>query len=196
MSEKAFIHPTALVETDSIGQGSRVWAFAHVMKNVVIGSGCNVGDHSFIESGVSIGDNVTIKNGVSIWDGVTIEGDVFVGPNACFTNDTRPRSKVYHSESERTIIARGASIGANATVLSGLRVGTYALVGAGSVVTRDVKDFELVYGNPVQHKGWVGRNGESLAFEHGVALVGLELYRLHAGGRVTLEIIQNKTHEL
>lgn len=192
MSEKPYIHPSALVESDAIGEGSRVWAFAHVMKGAIIGAGCNIGDHSFVESGVKIGNNVTIKNGVSVWEGVTIEDDVFVGPNACFTNDLRPRSKVYHSETARTLIARGASIGANATVLASLRVGEYALVGAGSVVTREVKDFELVYGNPIQHRGWVGKSGDPLTFEHGVALVGLELYRLHAGGYVTLEIIHTK----
>jgi acetyltransferase-like isoleucine patch superfamily enzyme len=192
MPEKPYIHPSALVESDTIGAGSRVWAFAHVMKGAVIGEGCNIGDHSFVESGVTIGNNVTIKNGVSVWEGVAIEDEVFVGPNACFTNDLRPRSKVYHSESERTLIAHGASIGANATVLASLRVGQYALVGAGSVVTREVKDFELVYGNPIQHRGWVGRSGNPLTFEHSVALVGDELYRLHAGGYVTLEILNNK----
>lgn len=196
MADKPYIHPTALVETESIGEGSRIWAFSHVMKDVTVGSGCNIGDHSFVESGVTIGNHVTIKNGVSIWDGVTIEDDVFVGPNVCFTNDTRPRSKVYHATSERTVIARGASLGANSTILASLRIGEYALVGAGSVVTRNVKDFELVYGNPIQHKGWVSRDGTSLTFEHGVALLGTELYKLHAGGRVTLDILPHKKSEI
>lgn len=195
MPEKPYIHPTALVESDQIGSDSRIWAFAHVMKDAIIGSGCNIGDHSFVESGVTIGNNVTIKNGVSVWEGVAIEDDVFVGPNACFTNDIRPRSKVYHSESARTLIGKGASIGANVTILP-VRIGEYALIGAGSVVTREVKDFELVYGNPIEHRGWVSRSGTTLKFEHGVALVDTELYRLHSGGRVTLEIIQHKKFEL
>ena len=162
MTDPAFIHPQALVESNKIGAGTRVWAFAHVMKGARIGAGCNIGDHSFIESGVIVGNDVTIKNGVSVWDGVEIENLVFVGPNVAFTNDTRPRSKIYHPVPERTRILEGASIGANATILAGITIGKYAMVGAGSVVTKDVKDFELVVGCPARHSGWLNKAGESV----------------------------------
>ncbi len=130
------------------------------MNGAAVGTGCNIGDHSFIESGVTVGNDVTIKNGVSIWDGVEIGNSVFIGPNAAFTNDTYPRSKVYHSEPVRTRILEGASIGANATILAGITIGKYAMVGAGAVVTKDVKDFELVIGSPARHAGWVNKAGE------------------------------------
>src|SRR5687767_14510153 len=109
-----FVHPTAIVETDTIGRGTRIWAYAHVMKDAVIGEECNLGDHSFVESRVTIGDRVTIKNGVSLWEGLEIDDDVFIGPNAAFTNDVYPRSKVYHAAPVRTTIKQGVSIGANA----------------------------------------------------------------------------------
>jgi len=159
MTDTVFIHTQALVESDTIGEGTRIWAFAHVMKGARIGKGCNIGDHSFIESGVTVGNDVTIKNGVSIWEGVEIGDLVFVGPNVAFTNDTRPRSKVYHATPERTRILEGASIGANATILSGITIGRYAMIGAGSVVTKDVRDFELVVGCPARHAGWVNKAG-------------------------------------
>jgi len=162
MADPIFIHPQALVESGEIGAGTRVWAFAHVMAGACIGKGCNIGDHSFVESGAVIGDDVTIKNGVSVWDGVEIGDRVFVGPNVAFTNDTRPRSKVYHASSERTSILEGASIGANATILAGITIGRYAMVGAGAVVTKDVLDFELVIGCPARHAGWVSRAGDKV----------------------------------
>jgi UDP-2-acetamido-3-amino-2,3-dideoxy-glucuronate N-acetyltransferase len=157
-----FVHPQALCESDNIGEGTRVWAFAHVMKGARIGKGCNVGDHSFVESGVTIGDDVTIKNGVSIWEGVEIGDKVFVGPNAAFTNDILPRSKVYHAEVIRTKILEGASIGANATIIAGITIGRYAMIGAGAVVTKDVMDFELVIGCPAKHAGWVNQAGDKV----------------------------------
>ncbi len=160
MTDPVFIHPHALVESDDIGAGTRVWAFAHVMKSAQVGKGCNIGDHSFIESGAILGNDVTIKNGVSVWDGLEIGDLVFVGPNVAFTNDTRPRSKIYHLTPERTRILEGASIGANATILAGITIGKYAMVGAGSVVTKEVKDFELVVGCPARHAGWVNKAGE------------------------------------
>ena len=160
MIDPVFIHPQALVESEEIGEGTRIWAFAHVMKGARIGKGCNIGDHSFIESGVTIGDDVTVKNGVSIWEGVEIGDRVFVGPNVAFTNDLRPRSKAYHAKPERTVVREGASIGANATILSGITIGQYAMIGAGAVVTKDVRDFELVTGNPARHAGWVSKAGE------------------------------------
>ena len=162
MTDPVFIHPTALVESEDIGAGTRVWAFAHVMKGAKVGTGCNVGDHSFIESGVAIGNDVTIKNGVSIWDGVEIGNLVFIGPNAAFTNDTYPRSKVYHTDPVRTKVLEGASIGANASIVAGITIGKYAMIGAGAVVTKDVQDFELVVGCPAKHAGWVNRAGEKV----------------------------------
>lgn len=149
-----YIHPQALVESDQVGAGTRIWAFVHVLKGASIGARCNIGDHSFIENGVRIGDDVVIKNGVSIWQGVTIEDRVFIGPNASFTNDLVPRAKVYHENYQKTLVREGGSIGANATILCGITLGRWCVVGAGSVVTRDVPDFGLVYGNPARLQGW------------------------------------------
>lgn len=159
-----FCHPLALVESSAIGEETRIWAFAHVQRGAVIGRCCNVGDHCFVESGVVLGDEVVVKNGVALWEGITVGDRVFIGPNAAFTNDTAPRAKVFHAEGERTLIREGASIGANGTILCGITIGRYALVGAGAVVTRDVPDFALVYGNPARLHGWVCRCGKALEF--------------------------------
>jgi UDP-2-acetamido-3-amino-2,3-dideoxy-glucuronate N-acetyltransferase len=145
-----FQHPNALVESSSIGEGTRVWAFAHILPGAVIGRDCNVCDHVFIENDVVVGDRVTIKSGVQLWDGVTLEDDVFVGPNATFTNDPFPRSKRYPTRFERTVVRQGASIGANATLLPGVEIGHAAMVGAGAVVTRDVPPGVVVAGNPAR----------------------------------------------
>lgn len=158
-----FVHPQAIVETDDIGCGTRIWAFSHVMKDVRLGANCNVGEHCYLESGVVIGDDVVIKNGVALWEGVTIEDRAFVGPNCVFTNDLYPRSKVVN-ERVPTVVREGASIGANATILCGHEIGRYSLIGAGSVVTHDVPDFALVTGNPAQLRGYVCRCGEKLRF--------------------------------
>ena len=165
MGERSYyVHPQALVESDHIGQSTHVWAFAHILKGALIGSRCNIGDHCYIENGVKIGDEVVIKNGVSIWEGLTLEDLVFIGPNVSFTNDLFPRAKVYHDHYETTLIRKGASIGANATILCGITVGCWCLVGAGSVVTRDVPDFAVVYGSPAKLRGWVCKCGKMLAF--------------------------------
>jgi acetyltransferase-like isoleucine patch superfamily enzyme len=151
-----FVHPQGICESSDVGQGTRIWAFAHVLAGARIGADCNICDHVFIESDVVIGDRVTVKSGVQLYDGLRVEDDVFIGPNATFTNDPFPRSKVYEHEIPVTRIQRGASIGANATVLPGITVGERAMVGAGSVVTRDVPAGAIVAGNPARVVGEVG----------------------------------------
>jgi UDP-2-acetamido-3-amino-2,3-dideoxy-glucuronate N-acetyltransferase len=155
--KKYFAHPQALVESEDIGAETRVWAFAHVMKGAVIGSGCNIGDHAFVESGVRIGNNVTVKNGVAIWQGVELEDQVFLGPNCVFTNDLNPRAFIRKASDQflSTRVRSGASIGANATIVCGVTIGRYALIGAGTVVIRDVPDFALMVGNPARRIGWI-----------------------------------------
>jgi acetyltransferase-like isoleucine patch superfamily enzyme len=150
----SFVHPNALCETKRIGTGTRVWAFAHVLPGAVIGADCNLCDHVFIENDVTVGDRVTIKCGVQLWDGTTIEDDVFIGPNATFTNDPFPRSKQYPEAFLKTTVRRGASIGANATLLPGVTIGMGAMVGAGAVVTRNVPPFATVVGNPARIVGY------------------------------------------
>jgi len=150
-----FRHPNALVESQTIGPGTRVWAFAHVLPSARIGRDCNICDHVFIENDVVIGDRVTIKCGVQIWDGIALEDDVFVGPNATFTNDRFPRSKHFLEDHPRTVVRKGASIGANATILPGISIGEKAMVGAGAVVVRDVPTNAIVIGNPARITGYV-----------------------------------------
>jgi acetyltransferase-like isoleucine patch superfamily enzyme/dTDP-4-dehydrorhamnose 3,5-epimerase-like enzyme len=150
-----FSHPNALVESQAIGANTRVWAFAHVLPGARIGSDCNICDHVFVENDVVIGDRVTIKCGVQIWDGLRIEDDVFIGPNATFTNDLFPRSRQYPEKFEQTVIQRGASIGANATILAGNVIGRNAMVGAGAVVTKNVPPNAIVVGNPARITGYV-----------------------------------------
>lgn len=168
MSPGVFVHPTALVETEEIGQGTRIWAFAHIMPGSVVGENCNIGDHSFIEGGARIGHNVTIKNGNMIWEGVALEDGVFVGPNVSFTNDPYPRSARLPEAEGRygdrswlttTLVRRGASLGAAAVILAGVTIGEFATVGAGAVVTHDVPAHALVVGNPARMVGWVCQCG-------------------------------------
>jgi len=154
-----FVHEKALCESDNVGSGSRVWAFTHVLPGARIGQDCNICDHVFIENDVLIGDRVTVKCGVQVWDGITIEDDVFIGPNATFTNDHFPRSKVYPDSFPKTLVKRGASLGANCTILPGLTIGENAMVGAGAVVTRDVADNVIVVGNPARVVGPVDDAG-------------------------------------
>jgi acetyltransferase-like isoleucine patch superfamily enzyme len=148
--ERPFIHSHALVESDTIGPGTRIWAFAHVLKGAVIGADCNICDHSYIDEDVVIGDRVTIKGQVAIIDGMRLEDDVFIGPNATFMNDRFPRSRQWSWKCETMVIGRGASIGSGATILPGVNVGEGAMVGAGAVVTKDVPPFTVVVGNPAR----------------------------------------------
>lgn len=150
-----FIHPKAICESDKIGPGTRVWAFAHILPGAQLGRDCNICDGVFIENDVVVGDRVTVKCGVQIWDGIRIEDDVFIGPNATFTNDRFPRSKVYPEAFARTTVRKGASIGANATILPGIEIGMGAMIGAGAVVTRSVPPNAIVVGNPARITGYV-----------------------------------------
>jgi UDP-2-acetamido-3-amino-2,3-dideoxy-glucuronate N-acetyltransferase len=156
-----FKHEQAIVETTAVGDDTRVWAFAHILPSARIGRDCNVCDHVFIENDVVVGDRVTIKCGVQLWDGITLEDDVFVGPNATFTNDGMPRSRQHQPQVLRTVIRRGASIGANATILPGLTIGERAMIGAGAVVTRDVPPDTIVTGNPARISGYVGLSADT-----------------------------------
>jgi UDP-2-acetamido-3-amino-2,3-dideoxy-glucuronate N-acetyltransferase len=167
-----FVHPMALCESDRIGEGTRIWAFAHVMDGAVIGAHCNLGGQVFVERGAHIGDGVVIKNGVMVWDGVTIEDYAFIGPGVVFTNDRYPRSRHLPEARERyavceqwrepTWVKRGASIGAQATILCGLTIGENAMVAAGSLVTRSVASHRLVAGSPARPVGWVCLCGQRL----------------------------------
>ena len=162
-----FVHPQGLCESDDIGAGTRVWAFAHVLPGAVIGRDCNVCDHAFIEGGARIGDRVTVKNAVLVWDGVTVEDDVFLGPNVVFTNDLRPRAHVKKGRDGLlpTLVRRGATLGASVTVVCGTTVGEYAFVAAGAVVTADVPAHALVAGNPAGVVGWVCSCGQRLSVD-------------------------------
>ena len=148
-----FIHKTAEVQTKKIGKGTKVWQYTIILEGAQIGENCNISAYSFIENDVTVGNNVTVKCGVYIWDGITIENDVFIGPNVTFTNDKYPKSKVYPDQFAKTIIKRGASLGANATILCGITIGENSLIGAGSVITKDVPPNTVWYGNPAQQQG-------------------------------------------
>jgi len=145
-----FVHPQALLESATVGTGTRIWAFAHVLPNAVIGRDCNICDGVFVENDVVVGDRVTVKCGVQLWDGIRIEDDVFLGPNVTFTNDRYPRSRQHLPRYPETVVKRGASIGANSTILPGLTIGPAAMIGAGSVVTRNVPANAVVVGNPAR----------------------------------------------
>jgi len=151
-----FVHELGRCESTHIGDGTRVWAYAHVLPGARIGADCNICDQVFIENDVVVGDRVTVKCGVQLWDGLRVEDDVFIGPNATFTNDRFPRSKHYPESFAQTVVEQGASIGANATILPGLRLGRHCMIGAGAVVTRSVPPYAIVVGNPARIVGYVG----------------------------------------
>ncbi len=154
------IHDSAEVFSDNIGKETNIWQFCVVLKQAVIGNNCNINCNVFIENDVIIGDNVTVKPGVQLWDGLRIENNVFIGPNVTFTNDLVPRSKQYLEEFIQTFIKEGASIGANSTIVAGNTIGRFALIGAGSVVTKSIPDFSLWFGNPAKHKGYITKEGK------------------------------------
>jgi UDP-2-acetamido-3-amino-2,3-dideoxy-glucuronate N-acetyltransferase len=162
-----FVHPAGLCESNDVGAGTRIWAFAHVMSGAVVGAACNIGDHAFIEGGARLGDRVTVKNAVLVWDKVTVDDDVFLGPSVVFTNDLRPRSFGPRDPATftPTHVRTGATIGANATIVCGVIVGDHAFVAAGAVVHRDVPPHALVVGNPGRLVGWVCRCARPLDAE-------------------------------
>lgn len=166
-----FVHQSSYVDEGAqIGPGSKVWHFCHIMADARIGERCNLGQNVFIANQVTIGNNVKIQNNVSVYTGVTIEDDVFLGPSMVFTNVINPRSHVNRKdEYKRTLVKRGATIGANATIVCGVTLGRYCFVGAGAVVTRDIPDYALVYGNPARIQGWVCQCGVRLPFKQGEA---------------------------
>jgi len=161
-----FVHESSCVdEPCAIGPGTRIWHFCHIMKDCRIGAGCNIGQNVVISPGVIIGNNVKIQNNVSVYTGCILEDDVFCGPSMVFTNVTNPRSHIVRRhEYQQTLVKRGASLGANCTIVCGVTIGRYAFVGAGAVVTRDVPDYALVYGNPARLQGWMCACGVKLAF--------------------------------
>jgi acetyltransferase-like isoleucine patch superfamily enzyme len=156
------IHPNSEVHSINIGENTFVWQFSVILKGAVIGSNCNINCHVFIENDVEIGNNVTIKSGVYLWDGIAIEDNVFVGPNVTFTNDLRPRSKKYPGEYQKIKIKKFASVGASATILGGISIGEYAMVGAGALVTKDIPSRALVLGSPAKIVGWLNEDGTKM----------------------------------
>lgn len=167
MNNNYFAHETAIVDEGAIiGVGTKIWHFSHIMSDCSIGEQCNIGQNVVVSPQVVLGRNVKIQNNVSVYTGVVCEDDVFLGPSMVFTNVINPRSHVNRkAEYARTLVKRGASIGANATVVCGNNIGAYALIGAGAVITKDVKDFALVVGNPAKQIGWVSEYGHKLKFD-------------------------------
>jgi acetyltransferase-like isoleucine patch superfamily enzyme len=186
---QVFIHSSAIVETTQIGEGTRIWAFTHVMREVTIGADCNIGDHCFIEAGATVGNQVTIKNGNMVWEGVHLEDGVFVGPLVVFTNDLYPRSprlpQVQNRYANRdwlkpTLIKEGASLGAGSVILAGITIGEFGMVGAGSIVNRSLPPYALAVGSPARRRGWVCQCGQRLVFTNETALCaacGLEFIK-------------------
>jgi len=169
--KKYFAHPTAIIgKPVEIGGGTKIWHFSHIMAGARIGKNCVIGQNVFIGRGAILGDNIKVQNNVSVYDGVVLEDDVFCGPSMVFTNVFNPRSFISRKkEFRKTLVRRGATIGANATVICGNTIGQYALIGASSVVTKDVPDYALVYGNPGKVKGWVCQCGVEITFRSGKA---------------------------
>jgi UDP-2-acetamido-3-amino-2,3-dideoxy-glucuronate N-acetyltransferase len=149
------IHPLADVQSKNIGTNTQVWQFSVILPGAVVGNNCNINCHTFIENDVIIGNNVTVKAGVFLWDGITVEDNAFIGPSVSFVNDKYPRSKQYQESVQRILLKNNCSIGANATILGGVTIGNHALIGAGSVVTKDVPDFAIIAGNPGKLVGFI-----------------------------------------
>jgi UDP-2-acetamido-3-amino-2,3-dideoxy-glucuronate N-acetyltransferase len=167
MNQSYFAHETAVIDNNAvIGKGTKIWHFSHVMSDCIIGEHCNLGQNVVVSTGVQLGNNVKVQNNVSIYTGVICEEDVFLGPSMVFTNVINPRSAIARKDQyKKTLVEKGATIGANATILCGIRIGRYAFIGAGAVVTRDVAPYELVVGNPARHSGWMSEYGHRLKFD-------------------------------
>ena len=181
-----YAHETAVIDSGcKIGKGTKIWHFSHIMPDCVIGEDCNIGQNVVVSPGVVLGRNVKVQNNVSIYTGVICENDVFLGPSMVFTNIKNPRSAIVRKDQyTRTLVKRGASIGANATIVCGITIGEFAFIGAGAVVVKDVPPYALVLGNPARHIGWMSEYGHRLEFdENGVAVCqeSGEKYRLENG---------------
>ncbi len=161
-----FVHDSSVIDNNvQIGKDTKVWHFSHILSNTVIGERCSFGQNCVVGPNVKIGNGVKVQNNISIYEGVEVEDDVFLGPSMVFTNVINPRSFIVRKEEfKKTLLKKGCSVGANATIVCGITVGEYALIGAGSVVTKDVKPFEMLYGVPAKHKGWVSKAGNRLIF--------------------------------
>jgi len=174
------IHHLSDVQTKNIGENTVIWQYSVVLSGAKIGGNCNINCHTFIENDVEIGDNVTIKSGVYLWDGIKCSNNVFIGPNATFVNNKTPRSKQFPEKHIGCIIGEGASVGANATIMGQISIGEFAMIAAGSVVTRNVKPYELVVGNPARHRAWLDEFGKKL--NH----LGGDLYESESGKKFVL----------
>jgi UDP-2-acetamido-3-amino-2,3-dideoxy-glucuronate N-acetyltransferase len=186
MEKDFFAHETAVIDEGSkIGKGTKIWHFSHIMKGSELGKNCNIGQNVVISPGVRLGRNVKVQNNVSVYTGVICEDDVFLGPSMVFTNIINPRSAVIRKEQYvKTLVEKGASIGANSTIICGNKIGKYAFIGAGAVVTKDVKPYALVVGNPARQTGWMSEFGHKLSFDNsGIAICpeSGERYRLESG---------------
>jgi UDP-2-acetamido-3-amino-2,3-dideoxy-glucuronate N-acetyltransferase len=187
-----FKHESSYIDNGcQIGEGTKIWHFSHIMSNCIIGKNCNIGQNVVISPDVRLGDNVKIQNNVSVYTGVICEDDVFLGPSMVFTNVINPRSHVSRkNEYKQTIVRKGASIGANATIVCGNEIGEYALIGAGSVVTKNVKPYALMVGNPARQIGWVSENGQKLEFdENGIAICTETKQSYHLKNNIVKKIV-------
>jgi UDP-2-acetamido-3-amino-2,3-dideoxy-glucuronate N-acetyltransferase len=192
MEKDYFAHETAVIDEGcTIGSGTRIWHFSHIMTDAVIGDHCNIGQNVVISPGVKLGKNVKVQNNVSIYTGVICEDDVFLGPSMVFTNITNPRSAVIRRDQYvTTMVRRGASIGANATIICGNEIGEYSLIGAGAVITRNVRPYALVIGNPGRQTGWVSEYGHKLAFDaDGIAICPESKQKYRLSGQEVTKII-------
>jgi UDP-2-acetamido-3-amino-2,3-dideoxy-glucuronate N-acetyltransferase len=182
--ENYFVHSSAVIDPDcTIGHGTKIWHFSHLMTGCVIGINCTIGQNVFIMPGVILGEGVKVQNNVSLYTGVICENDVFLGPSCVFTNVINPRSAIDRKkEFSQTLVCHGATIGANATIICGIRIGKFAFVGAGAVVAKDVEDYALIFGNPARQRGWVSEAGAALDFKTGnlaTCKITGEKYTLH-----------------